>query len=263
MSDAIRQLYATHQGYVSDKWEQYLSIYDDCFLSFQDKEINLLEIGIQNGGSLEIWAKYFHKARHIVGCDIDANCKNLQFADSRIQTVVGNINNQSTLAEVNAAAPGFDIIIDDGSHKSSDIVTSFKNLYKHLNPGGLYVIEDLHCSYWAKWGGGLWKSASAMEFFKDLTDLLNQQSWGVQKPSPFSARRFRGGSKLNIAEFSDISAVCFYNSMCVVKKGFSANTIGGRVVAGKTALVQPRLPAPGSLLPSPSQPKNVKRLKQK
>jgi hypothetical protein len=261
MPDAIRQLYAAHDGYVSDKWEQYLSVYDDCFLSYKDKAIHLLEIGIQNGGSLEIWGKYFSNARHIVGCDIDTNCQALEFTDRRIRTVIGNINSQSTLAHVKAIAPSFDIIIDDGSHKSGDIINTFKNLYSHLSPGGMYVIEDLHCSYWSKWGGGLWKSASAMEFFKDLTDVLNQQSWGIKKTNRVNIRRFRSGPKINAAELSDISSICFYNSMCVVKKSFSPNTIGGRVVAGITAMVQKRLPAPGSALPSPAQPKNTKRLK--
>ena len=34
------------------------------------------------------------------------------------------------------------IIIDDGSHKSDDITTSFKYLFPKLKNGGLYVVED-------------------------------------------------------------------------------------------------------------------------
>ena len=40
-----------------------------------------------------------------------------------------------------------DIIIDDGSHIVYDQVISFKSLFNKLNPGGIYVIEDLHTSY--------------------------------------------------------------------------------------------------------------------
>lgn len=43
--------------------------------------------------------------------------------------------------------PGFDIIIDDGSHLNADIIAAFKNLWPVLNPGGLYCIEDVHSSY--------------------------------------------------------------------------------------------------------------------
>jgi len=36
----------------------------------------------------------------------------------------------------------FDIIVDDGSHKLSDILFSLNSFYKNLKKGGLYIIED-------------------------------------------------------------------------------------------------------------------------
>ena len=41
----------------SDKWEHYFDIYDHCLSSFYDKKISFLEIGIQNGGSIEVAQK--------------------------------------------------------------------------------------------------------------------------------------------------------------------------------------------------------------
>ena len=41
----------------------------------------------------------------------------------------------------------FDIVIDDGSHVNKHILASFKQLVGKLKPGGIYVIEDLGCSY--------------------------------------------------------------------------------------------------------------------
>jgi len=43
-------------GKVSDKWDSYLPIYDRLFGPRKDDAIGLLEIGVQNGGSLEIWS---------------------------------------------------------------------------------------------------------------------------------------------------------------------------------------------------------------
>jgi hypothetical protein len=76
------------------------------FSVYRDQQIRLLEIGVQNGGPLEIWAKYFLKAEKIVGCDIDQNCGRLQFADPRIKIVIGDVNsddsekNTSTVANI-------------------------------------------------------------------------------------------------------------------------------------------------------------------
>ncbi|MSE14260.1 hypothetical protein GKC49_03600 [Pantoea agglomerans] len=55
----LKELYQEHHGKSSDKWDIYLEIYHNI-LSGQQKTLkNLLEIGVQNGGSLEIWSKYF------------------------------------------------------------------------------------------------------------------------------------------------------------------------------------------------------------
>ena len=51
----------------SDKWTHYLSVYNRLLNEYRDQAINLLEIGVFNGGSLEIWHDYFDNAQHIVG----------------------------------------------------------------------------------------------------------------------------------------------------------------------------------------------------
>jgi len=71
MKKTLKQLFLEHQGKVSDKWSLYLDEWDRFFKPYRDQSINLLEIGIQNGGSLEIWSRYFPKAGKLVGCDID------------------------------------------------------------------------------------------------------------------------------------------------------------------------------------------------
>ena len=62
-------LFFAHQGNVVDKWEQYLSIYASEFGRFlsQAQPVRLLEIGVQNGGSLDLWAKYLPTDSEIVG----------------------------------------------------------------------------------------------------------------------------------------------------------------------------------------------------
>ena len=43
----------------------------------------------------------------------------------------------------------FDVIIDDGSHQLSDILSSLNSFFKFLNDEGMYVIEDYkHPNYY-------------------------------------------------------------------------------------------------------------------
>ena len=72
----------------------------------------------------------------------------------------------------------FDIVIDDGSHQSNHIITSFKFLFTFLNNNGVYVVEDLQTSYFPRYGGSrinLKKKNSSMNFIKSLTDSINYE----------------------------------------------------------------------------------------
>ena len=57
-------------SYVEAKENQFLSIYADYFNTFKDKEINILEIGVAEGKSLNLWRKFFSRAK-ICGIDIE------------------------------------------------------------------------------------------------------------------------------------------------------------------------------------------------
>jgi len=62
---------------VWDKWSSYLPFYQKLLTPHQNDPIRLLEIGVQNGGSLEDWSKYLPNAEAIIGCDINPKCGDL------------------------------------------------------------------------------------------------------------------------------------------------------------------------------------------
>ena len=137
---SLQELYKQHKGKVSDKWSLYLEEHDRILSPYRVKPIQLLEIGIQNGGSLEIWAKYFPRAENIIGCDINQACKNLRYDDRRITVIVGNANTDETEKCILQHAKSFDLIIDDGSHQSNDIIQSFVRYFPLLKEDGVYVV---------------------------------------------------------------------------------------------------------------------------
>ena len=147
---------------------------------YKDENIRLLEIGIQNGGSLEIYSKYFKNAELILGCDINLKCKNLSYEESNIQIVVGDATQNEVFKQITENQK-FDIIIDDGSHTSLDIIKTFCLYFNQLNDGGIFIIEDLHCSYWQRFSGGLFHPLSSINFFKRLVDVLNFEHWGIAR----------------------------------------------------------------------------------
>ncbi len=255
----MNRLYQEHQGKVSDKWSLYIQEYDRLFAPYHKNPVCLLEVGIQNGGSLEIWSKYFPLAIKIVGCDINPDCAKLQYEDNRIALVVSDINTDATEKQILEHSPLFDLIIDDGSHSSGDIIRMFARYFKHLKDNGLYVVEDLHCSYWQEFEGGLFYPFSSITFFKRLVDVANHEHWGVDKPCTDILKGFFSKYNFNMDEeiLRQVHSVEFINSMAVIHKCVpESNILGSRFIAGTTESVLPGfLSSPGTIT-APSQALN-------
>jgi hypothetical protein len=230
-TQALADLYAAHRGKVSDKWSIYLKVYEELFRPYRATRLCLLEIGIQNGGSLEIWGRYFEAAAALVGCDINVACEQLRYDDPRIHVVVGDA--------IAVQAERFDIVIDDGSHRSGDIIRSFVRYFPKLEQGGIFVVEDLHCSYWREFEGGLVDPWSSMSFLKRLADVINHEHWGAPYCRAEVLRSFenRYGVALDEENLGQIHSIEFSNSICVIRKRARAdNELGPRVVAGTDAI---------------------------
>nr|WP_282571936.1 class I SAM-dependent methyltransferase [Roseomonas acroporae] len=169
----MRAAFAAHRGYLSDKWEQYPGIYEAELhdLLQGGAPLRVLEIGIQNGGSLQLWSQVLPPGSRIVGMDIDPACAGLEFGPE-VEVFIGDASDAATLDRC-LGGRVFDVIVDDGSHRSGQVIAAFEALFPRLAPGGVYIVEDLHCSYRRSHGGGLRRRETAMTWFKDLADALN------------------------------------------------------------------------------------------
>lgn len=131
-----------------------LSHYEECFENLTGKEIKLLELGVQKGGSLLLWRDYFETGT-IVGLDI--NPCDLDDPSGRVRVYQGSQLDTDLLDRIaeKEATEGFDIIIDDCSHIGQFSRTSFWHLFEnHLKPGGIYAIEDWGTGYMGQWVDG-------------------------------------------------------------------------------------------------------------
>ena len=111
--------------------------YSNVFESFRDrKNLTIVEIGVHEGESLELWNKYFNDA-YIIG--IDRRLVNYTPSSKNITVIQGKSSRLDTFKTIK----NVDIVIDDGSHKVIDQITTYNMLYPRLNPKGIYIIEDI------------------------------------------------------------------------------------------------------------------------
>ena len=241
MKNTIENLHRSKTGKVSDKWSSYLKYYDALLKPIQDEPVSMLEIGVQNGGSLETWAKFFVNGENFIGCDIDPNCGKLRYEDPRIKVIVGDANVIGTLEAIKAVKEYLDLVIDDGSHRSIDILNSFVNYFPLVKPGGIYVIEDTHTLYQMQFGGGIMNEFGAYAFFKKLIDVIGFQFWSSEMGiATLFQTFFPLGQVPEVISNGWIESIEFRNSIITIKKSNNAthNKLGERVLVGDSALVQ-------------------------
>jgi hypothetical protein len=118
----------------------YIRHYEQAFQKFRHEPIDFLEIGVADGASLRMWQRYFSQAR-LIGADIIPDCA--RYAGGRILVEIGSQADPEFLLRL-ARKYSPTIIIDDGSHQAGHIRQTIEHLFPALQPGGCYVIEDLH-----------------------------------------------------------------------------------------------------------------------
>ena len=185
-SGELEKLFYDHDGRIAHKWHHYLEIYERHFEPLRQRldAPRILKLGVSRGGSLQLWRKYFGVSAKIVGVDVDPTCAARVDADTAI--VIGDQSDPKTLAAaLDRLGGGVDIVIDDGSHLGAHQIASFKYLYPRLSERGLYLCEDLHCSYWPSHEGGVGRPGTFVEFLNTRIDDLH--AWFLDGPQPAAA----------------------------------------------------------------------------
>lgn len=187
------------------KWIHYFDIYDFWFRKYKNKPIVILEIGVYQGGSLNMWRDYFGNDAKIFAIDINPLCK--QFETQNTKIFIGSQEDKEFLQYVKKQVPKFDILIDDGGHTMQQQIVAFEELYCHIKDGGLYLCEDLHTSYWKDYGGGYKNPNSFIEYSKNFIDLIN--AWHSRE------------KQLTVNNFTrNAYALHYYDSVLVIEKKF-------------------------------------------
>lgn len=227
----------------TDKWESYFPIYDRVLNQYrhQQGQVKLLEIGVLNGGSLETWQQFLGAQSLVSGVDHAPEIALLDLP-AGIDCHVGDATDPEWMTALGRNKGPFDIIIDDGSHRCKDIITTFLLLFPHLSSAGTYVIEDTHTTYREEWGGSLpGQGRSAMDFFKSMADLVNLQHWQehcdqaldnwIRQALP-STPPDHSWPTVPTEEWLQLESVEFHNSLVILRKTTHGGpcSLGQRIV---------------------------------
>lgn len=149
----------------------YTRLYERHFKHLREKPVRLLEVGIYKGDSMRMWRRYFPHAE-IFGID---HGEQEPIPDiPGVRSWLGKQEDGEFIRRFLEESGGqFDVVIDDGGHRADETVATFRHLWPAVTPGGVYVIEDLHCSYHPEWGGGYLKPGTQIELLKRLIDGLH------------------------------------------------------------------------------------------
>lgn len=199
----IQNYFENNTSNAIHKWRHYFDIYDFWFKKYKNKPVVILEIGVYQGGSLNMWSDYFGEEAKIFAIDINPLCK--QFETENIKIFIGSQEDREFLKYVKSQIPKVDIVIDDGGHTMKQQIVSFEELYEHINEDGIYLCEDLHTSYLKNYGGGFKNPNSFIEYSKNLIDSIN--AWHSKE------------SKLKVDSITkNTYALHYYDSVLVVEK---------------------------------------------
>jgi Methyltransferase domain len=200
----LEKFFFANNGRKINKWRHYFEAYDRHLARFRGTDVHVLEIGVYQGGSLQMWRDYFGPHAVIFGVDINPLCK--QFEEENTHIFVGDQEDRRFLQGLTKSIPRVDVLIDDGGHSMKQQIATFDELFKHVSENGVYLCEDTHTSYWKNYGGGYRRRGTFMEYSKGLIDQLN--AWHSEIAHKFKVDNFTRTTR----------SMHFYDSMVILEK---------------------------------------------
>lgn len=144
-SDLERWYLGYSQGPETSKWLHYLDIYERHFSRLRGTNATIVEVGINNGGSLAMYRWYFGPRARIVGVDLfnSSFMENNPLYGSPDRMVRGDQQSREFWTWFKQLEPHVDVLIDDGGHQALQQLITFDEMFPHLQPGGILLTEDV------------------------------------------------------------------------------------------------------------------------
>ena len=124
------------------KGHGYSTFYQKYFENLKSSDLNILEIGSFHGNASAALFFYFKKSKFFAA-DIFPDL--FRYRSNRIENFYVDSSNEHSIQKniIDKFPNNFDIIIEDAGHFLKDQIISLFMLFKKLNSGGLFIIEEL------------------------------------------------------------------------------------------------------------------------
>lgn len=167
----LEAYFRANNGRQIHKWHHYFEIYDRHLKRFRGTDVHVLEFGVAQGGSVQMWKDYFGPRCRIYGVDKNPACKAAE--EEHVEIFIGDQGDRAFLRSLAQKIPRIDVLIDDGGHRMGQQIATFEELFPRIEPTGVYICEDLHTSYWKNFDGGYRRRGSYIEYAKGLIDAIH------------------------------------------------------------------------------------------
>ena len=162
--------------------------------------VQMLEIGLGTGAAqIAMWRSFFRELNY-TALEINGTvAAAVPTGSAQSRVLVGDVGDSSFRSAVAEQLSALDFVLDDGSHRSADMVAAFEEFFPLVRPGGVYVVEDTMVD------------PAFLLFVHNLTVEMNS----------FSARRY-GNFGWNCDDASvlagKLGSIAFYDGILVVEK---------------------------------------------
>jgi hypothetical protein len=152
------------------KIDTYFENYESAFEGLQKRNLVVVEVGVLDGGSLEMWQSFFGSTSRIIG--IEKNPKAVELRSLGFEIFIADQESKADLRKVFEEIGPIDVFIDDGGHTAKGQIISSLVAAKYVRDGGFIIIEDTHSSFATDFG--MPHKYSFANWVHQVADLMDQ-----------------------------------------------------------------------------------------
>jgi hypothetical protein len=170
---------------------------------------DFMEIGVAMGISIWMFRDYYNGEGNFHAMNYQFDHDNngvIPMKDLQKTGIICHNGLQEDIDFLSTVKTQFDVIVEDGSHRADHQAITFKHLFNNnVKPGGLYVIEDLHCcvgDYW--WGECEGYDNTMLYFLQHWPNVISLEfECAVPFPKP-TKKKFISNQFFSQEEFSHL-----------------------------------------------------------